>query len=101
MTSGTDLPHQADTHHHQPPRSFKPLILLIWKVIFIFLLASNLLPAIQRVPGMRSVKVYSGAGGLRADIRYVFEMGGHLQQFQAKAGQSPMLLPHVCLRGQP
>ena len=31
-------------------------------------------PALQRVPGMRSVKVYSGAGGLRADIRYVFEM---------------------------
>ena len=31
-------------------------------------------PALQRVPGMRSVKVYSGAGGLRADIRYVLEM---------------------------
>ena len=26
------------------------------------------------MPGVRSVKVYSGAGGLRADIRYVFEM---------------------------
>jgi len=34
----------------------------------------EVLPAIQRVPGMRSVKAYSGAGGLRADIRYVFEM---------------------------
>jgi len=26
-------------------------------------------PSLQRVPGMRSVKVYSGAGVLRADIR--------------------------------
>jgi hypothetical protein len=34
----------------------------------------EVVPALQRVPGMRSVKVYSGAGGLRADIRYVFEM---------------------------
>lgn len=34
----------------------------------------EVLPAIQGVPGMRSAKVYSGAGGLRADIRYVFEM---------------------------
>ncbi len=31
-------------------------------------------PALQKVPGMRSVKLYSGAGGLRADIRYVLEM---------------------------
>ena len=35
---------------------------------------AEVVPALQRVPGMRSVKVYSGAGGLRADIRYVFEM---------------------------
>jgi hypothetical protein len=34
----------------------------------------EVVPALQRVPGMRSVKVYSGAGGLRADRRYVFEM---------------------------
>jgi len=34
----------------------------------------EVVPALQRVPGMRSVKVYSGAGGLRADMRYVFEM---------------------------
>ena len=34
----------------------------------------EVLPAIQRGPGIRSAKVYSGAGGLRADIRYVFEM---------------------------
>ena len=29
----------------------------------------EVVPALQRVPGLRSVKVYSGAGGLRADIR--------------------------------
>lgn len=32
------------------------------------------LPVALRVPGMRSAKLYSGAGGLRADIRAVFEM---------------------------
>jgi hypothetical protein len=31
-------------------------------------------PALRNVPGIRSVKLYSGAGGLRADLRYVFEM---------------------------
>jgi hypothetical protein len=34
----------------------------------------EVLPTLRNVPGVRSVKVYSGAGGLRADIRYVFEM---------------------------
>ncbi len=34
----------------------------------------EVVPAIQGVPGIRSVEVYSGAGGLRADIRYVFDM---------------------------
>ena len=34
----------------------------------------DVLPALQAVPGIRSAKVYSGGGGLRADIRYVFEM---------------------------
>ena len=34
----------------------------------------EVLPALQKVPGMCSVKMYSGAGGLRADIRYVFEL---------------------------
>ena len=32
------------------------------------------IPAIQKVPGVRSVKAYSGAGGLRADLRYAIEM---------------------------
>jgi hypothetical protein len=34
----------------------------------------EVVPALQKVPGMRSVKIYSGAGGLRADMRDVFEM---------------------------
>lgn len=34
----------------------------------------EVVPALLKVPGIRSVKLYSGAGGLRADIRYVFEM---------------------------
>ena len=37
-------------------------------------LQEEFLPVALRVPGMRSVKLYSGAGGLRADIRAVFEM---------------------------
>lgn len=32
------------------------------------------LPAIAAVPGIRSVKVYSGAGALRADIAVLIEM---------------------------
>lgn len=31
-------------------------------------------PAFERTSGVRSVKLYSGAGGLRAQIRAVFEM---------------------------
>jgi hypothetical protein len=37
-------------------------------------LMEEVLPAIQSVSGVRSVKIYSGAGALRADIRFVFEM---------------------------
>ena len=37
-------------------------------------LLEEALPAIQSVSGVRSVKVYSGAGALRADIRFVFDM---------------------------
>jgi hypothetical protein len=31
-------------------------------------------PAVQKVSGVRSVKLYSGAGALRADLRFVIEM---------------------------
>jgi len=34
----------------------------------------EVLPTLRRVPGMRSVKMSSGGGGLRADICSVFEM---------------------------
>jgi hypothetical protein len=34
----------------------------------------EVVPALLKVAGVRSVKLYSGAGGLRTDIRYVFEM---------------------------
>ena len=37
-------------------------------------LQEEFLPVALRVPGMHSVKFYSGAGGLRADIRAVFDM---------------------------
>ena len=34
----------------------------------------EVLPAIQKVPGVRSVKFYSGAGALRADLTALIEM---------------------------
>ncbi len=37
-------------------------------------LLGEFVPAIQKVKGVNSVKVYSGAGALRADIRLVAEM---------------------------
>lgn len=37
-------------------------------------LQEEFVPVALRVTGMRSVKLYSGAGGLRADIRAVFDM---------------------------
>ena len=37
------------------------------------LLMEEVLPAMQRVSGVRSAKAYSGAGGLRADLRLVLE----------------------------
>ena len=50
----------------------------------------EVLPVLQRVPGMPSVKMYAGAGGLRADIRSVFEMDD--------AGVSERLLADAQLR---
>jgi hypothetical protein len=53
----------------------------------------EVLPALQRVPGMRSVKMYSGAGGLRADIRSVFEMddAGVYERLLADAQLRPLI----------
>ena len=37
-------------------------------------LMDDAIPAIEKVNGIRSIKVYSGAGALRADILVMFEM---------------------------
>ncbi len=37
-------------------------------------LTEDLIPAIQSFPGSRSVKAFSGAGALRADISFMWEM---------------------------
>ena len=37
-------------------------------------LVDEVVPAIEKVDGIRSIKLYSGAGALRADIRAVIEM---------------------------
>ena len=37
-------------------------------------MTEEFLPPIQQVPSIRSVKLYSGAGALRADLRIVLEM---------------------------
>ena len=37
-------------------------------------LVDEVVPAIEKVNGVRSVKLYSGAGALRADLRVVFDM---------------------------
>jgi hypothetical protein len=53
----------------------------------------EVVPALQKVPGIRSVKIYSGAGGLRADIRYVFEMdeAGAYERLLADAQLRPLI----------
>src|SRR2546428_10766459 len=53
----------------------------------------EVVPALLKVPGIRSVKVYSGAGGLRADIRYVFEMddAGAYERLLATPALQPLV----------
>lgn len=50
-------------------------------------------PAVQRVPGVRSIKVYSGAGGLRADIRFVIDMddAGVYERLLADSQMRPLI----------
>ena len=38
------------------------------------LFMDDVIPAVKKVNGIRSIKVYSGAGALRADILVLFEM---------------------------
>jgi len=44
-------------------------VITYWKF-----LTEEFLPPIQKAPGIRSMKLYSGAGALRADLRLVLEM---------------------------
>jgi hypothetical protein len=44
-------------------------VLEVWKFTM-----EEVIPAVQKVGGVRSVKVYSGAGALRADISVLIEM---------------------------
>ncbi len=56
-------------------------------------LLNEAVPAIQRVPGVRSVKAYSRAGGLRADLTAFIEMDDAAAYERLLADQqlSPML----------
>ena len=53
----------------------------------------EVVPALQKIPGICSVKLYSGAGGLRADIRYVFEMddAGAYERLLADPSLRPLI----------
>ena len=44
-------------------------VLESWRFII-----EEMVPAVESVPGTRSVKAYSGAGGLRADLTLLWEM---------------------------
>ena len=56
-------------------------------------LLSEFVPAIQKVKGVNSCKVYSGAGALRADIRLVADMdnAGVYEGLLRDPSVSPML----------
>lgn len=56
-------------------------------------LTEEAVPAMQKVSGVRSIKLYSGAGGLRADIRAVIEMddAGVYERLLADAQLRPLI----------
>jgi hypothetical protein len=47
---------------------------MTWMRLGAWGLLEEVVPGLLKVPGIRSVKLYSGTGGLRTDIRYVFKM---------------------------
>src|SRR5215471_2704112 len=51
------------------------------------------IPAVMKVPGVRSVKMYSGAGGLRADMIGLIEMddAGVYERMLADPGVRPLI----------
>ena len=53
----------------------------------------EVIPAIQKVSGTKSVKIYSGAGALRADITILWEMDDASVYERALA--SPELRPYL------
>ena len=56
-------------------------------------LQEEFIPAAMKVPGTRSFKLYSGAGGLRADIVALIEMddAGVYERWLADPGVSSMI----------
>lgn len=56
-------------------------------------LLSEFVPALQKATGVKSAKVYSGAGALRADIRLVLDMdhAGIYEGLLRQQGISPYL----------
>ena len=56
-------------------------------------LQEEFIPVAMKVPGTRSVKLYSGAGGLHADIRLLAEMddAGVYERWLAKPGGSSLV----------
>jgi len=59
-----------------------------WKMLL-----GEFVPAIQKVKGVKSCKIYSGAGALRADIRLAAEMdhAGVYESLLRDPSVSPML----------
>jgi len=56
-------------------------------------LMNQALPAVEKVPGVRSCKAYWGAGGLRADIAVLIEMddAGVYERLVADPGVRPLI----------
>ena len=54
---------------------------------------TEVIPAIEKTDGSRSVKIYSGAGALRADVSLLWEMDDASVYERALA--SPELRPHL------
>lgn len=63
-------------------------VITYWKFLM-----NEVMPAIQRVNGVRSVKAYSGAGALRAEIRFVIEMddAGVYERLLAEPQMQPLI----------
>ncbi len=56
-------------------------------------LMEEAIPAILKVPGIRSIKSYSGAGVLRADLRFAIEMddAGAYERMLVDANMRPLI----------